>query len=222
MASFDKIGGASLDRGVNGGPFGSLANDVVAAVNVRQNADAAEKGARLLGMAGLGNGLLQKSLYAAVSGKVLIDKGLGHLPADFELLRKTESAHAVNDTEVDGLRLPSEFGVQSFRCNLKHFAGGAGMDILIFQKCFYQNVIFGIVGQDAQFDLGIIGGNKIPVPARNESLTNFATFFGADGDILQVRVRTAQTPGGSHGLIVGGVNPSGPGVDQINQCIGIG
>ena len=80
---------------------------MVAAVYIRQNANAAEKGARLLTITGFGDGLFQKSFYTAVSIEILINESLGHLPTDFKLFGQTEGAHSINDTEINGLRLSS-------------------------------------------------------------------------------------------------------------------
>ena len=43
-------------------------------------------------------------------------------------------------------------------------------------------------GQDAQFDLGVVEADQNPACGGHESLADAAAFFGADRDVLQVRI----------------------------------
>ena len=78
------------------------------------------------------------------------------------------------------------------------------------------------MGQDAQLDLGVIGREKLPSPARDKGFSDLASLLGADGDILQVRVAAAQPAGCGHGLVERGVDAPGLRVNQLQECIGVG
>ena len=47
----------------------------------------------------------------------------------------------------------------------------------------------------------------------DESGANAASEFGADGNILQIRIGGGKAPGGGSGLAEGGVQASGGGID---------
>ena len=64
------------------------------------------------------------------------------------------------------------------------------------------------MGQDAQFDLGIIRIHKYISVLRHEYLADQSSKFHPHRDILQVRFRAAQPPCGCHGLIEFSVDPS--------------
>src|SRR2546430_7658349 len=54
------------------------------------------------------------------------------------------------------------------------------------------------VGQQTQLDLRIVGRQQKPPSRRDERLANFAAVFGADRDVLPVRVAGAEPARGGH------------------------
>jgi hypothetical protein len=61
--------------------------------------------------------------------------------------------------------------------------------VTVFGKSAEQSFITGQVRHDPQLDLGIIRGQQHTALARDESLPDTPPFFGADRDVLQVRIR---------------------------------
>src|SRR5262249_15625570 len=75
------------------------------------------------------------------------------------------------------------------------------------------------VREQAELDLGVIGGDQPPAWRRYEGGADATSLLAAHRDVLQVRVRARQPAGGGDGLVEGGVHPSGPGVDQRRQRV---
>ncbi|VTR68523.1 hypothetical protein DESC_710019 [Desulfosarcina cetonica] len=218
----DQIRGRSLDRGVDGGAFGKLAHGTIAAGDVGQLPDAAKQGAGLVGLVGRLDGAVDKCLDALVAGKIVIDIGLRHLVADIQFPGQTKGAHAVDDAEIDCLGLAAQLVGDHLGEHLEYLGGRAGVDILVLLEGLDENRILRTVGQDAQFDLGVIRREQLPAATRNEGLADFAPLFGADGDILQVGIAAAQPAGGRHGLVEGGVDAARFRMDQLQEGVGIG
>jgi len=65
------------------------------------------------------------------------------------------------------------------------------------------------------------GDDAVSLPG-HEGLADAASLGGAYRDVLQVGIRRGEPPGGGHCLVVGGVNPSRIGVDQLRQLVGVG
>ena len=71
----------------------------------------------------------------------------------------------------------------------------------------------------AHFNLGIVSGQQSLIAgSHHKSGTNFAPCWGADGNILQIRIRRRQTPSGCDGLVECGVNAP-VGANGFNQPI---
>lgn len=77
------------------------------------------------------------------------------------------------------------------------------------------------MGHDTQFDLGIVGREEFTTRFRDKSLTDFFAFLVAYRDVLQVRVTATQSSGRGNGLIEGGVDMSGFGIDKLGQGIDV-
>ena len=73
-----------------------------------------------------------------------------------------------------------------------------------------------------QFDLRIVGRHHHLSFGCAERTAHAAALFGADRDVLQVRVVAGQPPGNRHGLCVIGVHAAGGGQNHFGQFVGIG
>ena len=95
---------------------------------------------------------------------------------------------AAADSVVDHLRLVALF-LGDFRQGQAEDAGRRGaMDVLAAGERLKQAGVLRQRGEDAQFDLRVVGGeDPVVALARDESAANLATLRGADRDILQVR-----------------------------------
>ena len=81
-----------------------------------------------------------------------------------------------------------------------------------------QALVPGQMGQDAQLDLRVVGHQEdLPVAAGHEGPADLPSQLPAYRDVLEVGVGGGEAPGGRHGLVEGGVDPSGGGVYQLGQ-----
>ena len=96
------------------------------------------------------------------------------------------------------------------------------MDVASLLEGGEQAFVFGEGGEDAQFDLRVVGGEQFPARAWDEGFADGAALFAAHGDVLEVRVVGAETAGGGLDLSVVGVYTAADGVDGLWQGIDIG
>ena len=104
----------------------------------------------------------------------------------------------------------------------KTSCGGEGVDVLSAAEGFDQHGILGEMGQEAQLDLRVVGGEQQAAGRGDEGGANLAAELGADGNILQIRIGGAEAAGGGAGLVKRGVQAAGDGVDQVGQRVGVG
>ena len=90
---------------------------------------------------------------------------------------------------------------------MEHLGGGNPVDIRMHPVGIDQLLVLGHMGKDAQLNLGIVRiCKKIPFPGYKH-FPDLSPQFHPHGDILQVRVRGADTPGSCYGLVKGRVDP---------------
>ena len=78
------------------------------------------------------------------------------------------------------------------------------------------------MGQDAEFDLRVIGREQFPAElAGDERLADLAAVLGANRDVLQVRVARTQAAGRGHDLIERRVNSAVLGMNECGQGVEI-
>src|SRR5262249_54870114 len=133
--------------------------------------------------------------HAAVLVKVCVDEllGLGRLNA--KVLRKSEGREPVHNAEVHNLGLPAMVGGDHQRRQAKHLRGGGGGDVITPPVCLHQKRIFGKMREQPQFNLRIICGQKHVPRLGGERGPNFAAQFGADRNVLQIRIGGGQPSG---------------------------
>ena len=78
------------------------------------------------------------------------------------------------------------------------------------------------VRHDAQLDLRVVGRDDARTRRRDEGLADAPALFGADRDVLQVRVGAGEPPGDRHGLGIVGVHAPRGRVDRARQLVGVG
>jgi hypothetical protein len=96
------------------------------------------------------------------------------------------------------------------------------MDVLSGGEGLQEGWVSGQVGQDAEFDLGIVCREEPPAWRGDEGLADSPSLYGADGDVLEVGVAARQPSRRRAGLVVGGVDPSRPGMNQERQGVDVG
>ena len=99
----DEVGGAALDRGVDGHPFGGGAGGEVAAREVRNRPPPAHQGFDVAVLGGLGKGALAVLLDLRKSFLVPVDVVRSFRARDPQGLREPEGALTVDDAEVHRL-----------------------------------------------------------------------------------------------------------------------
>ena len=85
-----------------------------------------------------------------------------------------------------------------------------------------QRRVAGDVGHDAQLDLRVVGGHQRAPRRGDEGAPHAPALLGADRDVLQVGVGGGQPPGGGAGLVEGGVQAPGVGVQHLRQLAQVG
>src|SRR5207253_2501121 len=83
---------------------------------------------------------------------------------------------------------------------------------------FHQQWIVGEMRQQPQLNLRVIGREQHVPWLGNESGTNFAPEFGANGNVLQVRIRGGKPAGCGSGRIESSVYATGARVDLVSHC----
>ena len=79
------------------------------------------------------------------------------------------------------------------------------------------------VRKDSQFNLRVVSADQRPLRIRGlKRSTHLASFRCADRDVLQVGVAGAESSGGGHCLVKGGMNATGLRGDQFGECVEVG
>ena len=102
---FDDVCGGSLNRGIDGIAFREGTDGRILGMNVRQVTLASEEGLRIAILACELFLRLNIFNYAWESGEVIVDELFGFRAGAIELLGKTESGDAIDNTEIGGLGL---------------------------------------------------------------------------------------------------------------------
>ena len=136
-----------------------------------------------------------------------------------KILRQSESREPVDDSEVHDLGLAAMIGGDHQRRHAEDLRGGESVDVVAAAVGFDQQRIFREVSQQAQFDLRIVRGQQHVAGFDGEGGANLAAQFGADGNVLQIRIGRRQPSGRRAGLAEGGVQTAGGGIQQRGQSI---
>ena len=96
---------------------------------------------------------------------------------------------AVDDAEVDDFCSGALLGSDLVWVGGEDLCGDSGVDVLVVVECVDERGVFAEVGEDAQFDLRVIGADQQVVGLGDEGASDLAAELGADGDVLEVGVR---------------------------------
>ena len=89
-----------------------------------------------------------------------------------------------------------------------------------FDKCPGHSAVAAHGSQHSQFDLGIVGVQQQISLSRHKEFPHISAEFGADRDVLQVRVHRTDPSGAGLGLTELGVYPSGQ-ICRLGQSVHI-
>ncbi len=95
------------------------------------------------------------------------------------------------------------------------------MDIFVSLERFRQSFIPGKMGEDPQFNLGLVCGGNAPSFFGNKGLPNPISLLRTDGDVLEVGIARGEPARCRYRLIIRGVDPPGLGMDQFGQSIDV-
>ena len=151
-----------------------------------------------------------------VLGQELLGFALAHAGFPSEAL----GSHAVNHTEVDGFAEPAF--VRADLVFVQQQPGGQRVHVVAAAVGLLQHLFAREVGEDPQFDLGVVGAEQGPALLGQEGLADAPAVLGAHGNVLQVGVAAAQAPSGRHCLVEIGVHPPGFRLHQLRQGVDVG
>src|SRR5581483_1350099 len=218
---FDEVGGGALQRCVDGGAFGKAALVGIAGVDVRDGADAAERGAHGLRAASLVKGGFDEGGDAFVAVEVFVDVVAGGALVDGELRGEAEGRDAVDNAEVDGLGAGAGLFAHGGGVDFEDLGGGEGVDVFASAVGVEEERVLREVRHEAELDLRVVGGHEEVAGRGDEGGANLAADGGADGDVLQVGVGGREAAGGGADLVEGGVDAL-IGVGERGQRVEVG
>ena len=105
------------------------------------------------------------------------------------------------------------------RRHAEDLRGGEGVNVVAAAVGLHQQRVFREVGQQAEFDLGVVRGQQHVAGFDREGSANLAAQFGADGNILQIGIGRRQPSRGRAGLSERGVQAAGGRIQQRRQGI---
>ena len=219
--NFDDVCRAALYRGIDGVAFGITAHHCVVAGDGAQIAFTMVNGFGISLFTRCFNALLHVFLHFGIRGEIAVNQFFGFRTAYVHPFGQSEYGDTVYDAEIGCFGLASFFAGNFFQRFFVNLCGGSGMDVVPFAESLYHVRVAAQMGHDTQFDLGVVGREEFTTWFRDKSLTDFFAFLVAYRDVLQVRVTAAQPSGCGNGLIEGGVDMSGFGIDKLRQGIDV-
>ncbi len=218
----DDVGGGALHGGVDGGALGVLAPLRVARLDLGQVQAPAEHGLDVAALMGQAPGLLHVVVHAGVAPEVQVDVVLRLAARDAELARQPEGGHAVDQAEVDRLGGAALLVGDVLGAVAEHLGRGGAVDVAVLGEGVQQPGVARQVRHDPQLDLGVVRRDQ-PVALRgDEGLADAPALLGADGNVLQVRVRGRQPPRGRDRLVIGRMDAPGAGIDDLREPVRVG
>ena len=160
--------------------------------------------------------------HPGIAGEIIVDVTFCLCIRYADVLGQAERRYAVDNAEVDRLGLAPHFGRDLFRGEPEDLRGGPGVDVFIALKGLDQRGISAHMGEDAQFDLGVIGRKQARPAFGDERLSDLPPDLGAYGDVLEVRLTARKPAGRGHGLVERGVKPAGFRIDHQRKRVDIG
>src|SRR5277367_3059846 len=192
----NEIGGGALQRRVDGGALGESAKVGIFAVDVGNGADATEESFDFAFAADFFERGVNEFAHAGIFFEISVNELLAFGGRDAETLCKSASGEAVDDAEVDDFGLAAMIRRDHQRRHAEDLRSGERVNVVTASVGFEQQRVTGIVRQQAQFNLRIVGGEQHMAGFGGERRANFATEFGADGNVLQIGVGGVETAGG--------------------------
>ena len=140
---------------------------------------------------------------------------------DVEPLTEAVGLHAVREPVVDDLGEPALEVVDLRLVDAEHLRGGDRVDVGASGERVDQTGVLREMGEDAQLDLGVVGGHEAAALVGDERLAHLTPLGGTDGNVLEVGALARDASGGGGDLVEGGVDAA-VGLDERRQRVGVG
>ena len=220
--ALDDVGRPSLQRCIAGLPLGIAALGGVAVGNAGHPATAAERGQHETADARFLPRAFHVRADARVAHEIRVDIALRLARLDAELAAEPEGADAIDDAEIDRLGAAPDQPRHLRHRHAEHLARRAAVDVLPGGERLAQCGYVGHMGEQPQFDLGVVGTDQQVAGCGDEGSADASALLRSDRDVLQVGIVGGQASGcrGGHGERR--VHPAGGAVDFGDQRVGVG
>ena len=216
--ALDEVGAGALDRRVDRRAFAALAFVLVRRLDAREPGLPAEQGLRIAALARALERALDIVGDAGEALEIAADQRLRLVGRDFEPARKPPARNAVEDREIDRLRLGAGVAIDL----AEQFDRGRGVNVLPLRERLLEFGDIGHMRREPQLDLAIVGGDQHMARRGDEGIADLAADLAADRDILQIGIGRRQPPGLRADEAVAGMDAPGLRIDLLLQRVGIG
>ena len=190
-------------------------------LDLRQRPAAVEQRLHIAVLPGLRHHVLHIPLHAGEARKIGVHIVLGVRRSDPQVLGQGEGGDAVHNAEIHRLGCPAHLSGDLRNRHAEDLGGGDGVEILPGEECVPHGLVLGDVGQQPQLDLAVIRVHQhFPRPG-HEHAPQLAAQLRAGGDVLQVRLRGAEPPGGGDGHLEAGADPPVR-ANDLHQTVHVG
>ena len=140
-------------------------------------------------------------MHARIFLEIGVDERRRVSHREVQTLRQSRRTDAVDHAEVDRLGGPAHRLGDVLTLYVENLFGNERVHVAILGEGLLQLEVAAKVGQQAQLDLRIVGGQQQPAIFRQERLADLPPHFRPDGDVLQIRLAGAEPTGRRHGLL---------------------
>ncbi len=161
-------------------------------------------------------------LDAREAVEIGFDIAPGFAALDAQLVRQAKRRDAIDDAEIDRLGATADLRGHLVHRYIEHFRRRHGVDVVAAGKGGLELRNVTDMGQDAQFDLRIVGADQLVARLGDEGGADLAAFRRADRDILQVGFVRRQPPGRRRRQVERGMDAPGFRIGIFDQVVGIG
>ena len=119
---------------------------------------------------------------------------------------RPDRGDAVDDAEIDRLGSAADVGVHALDGHAEHLRRRHGVDVEPVGEGLPQRRDVGHMGEHAQLDLAVVGGDQLVALVGHEGLADGAALGRAHRDVLQIRLERRQPPRGGGRQRIGGVH----------------
>ena len=218
----DNIGSRALNRSIYCYSFGEAAYSGVLRIDVGQVQLASEESLYETVAASLLDSLLHISFYVGERFEISVDNSRRLFTGYIEPLRQTESRYAVDDTEVCGLGFSSHIGGNLFDRHFEYTRSCSGVDILPRSEGGEHIAVAAKVCHYTQLYLRVVCREQDTARLGDECFAYLASVVVADGDILQVGIRRAESARRYYRLVERSVYLVCLRVDELGQSLDVG